>query len=440
MEILIKVLQLILSLSILVILHEFGHFAFARLFNTRVEKFYMFFNPGFSLFKVKKGETEYGIGWLPLGGYVKISGMIDESMDREQMKQPPKPYEFRAKPAWQRLLIMLGGVLVKLILAIVIYGAVLFVWGEKYLPTEEVNKHGIMTDSVAESVGFQDGDKILAVNGKKVERFNNVFQEIILNRPASVTVKRGNQTEIVHIQDTVFPKILNNPGFIQPRVPPIIGQLPESSPAKDAGLEVGDKILAINGEKVNYHDQLENILKSRKGQETDVVVERDGDEQEYTVKVSEEGQFGFYLGLAIEEVYNLHTMNYGLFESIPAGINKGVNTVGSYVKQLGLIFSPDTGAYKEVGSFITIGKIFPGQWDWHAFWNLTALLSIILGVINILPIPALDGGHVMFLTYEVITGRKPSDKFLEYAQIAGMLIILSIFVYAIGNDIVRHLF
>ncbi|MFP4604713.1 MAG: RIP metalloprotease RseP [Bacteroidales bacterium] len=440
MEILIKVLQLILSLSILVILHEFGHFAFARLFNTRVEKFYMFFNPGFSLFKVKKGETEYGIGWLPLGGYVKISGMIDESMDREQMKQPPKPYEFRAKPAWQRLLIMLGGVLVNLILAIVIYGAVLFVWGEKYLPTEEVNKHGIMTDSVAESVGFQDGDKILAVNGKKVERFNNVFQEIILNRPASVTVKRGNQTEIVHIQDTVFPKILNNPGFIQPRVPPIIGQLPESSPAKDAGLEVGDKILAINGEKVNYHDQLENILKSRKGQETDVVVERDGDEQEYTVKVSEEGQFGFYLGLAIEEVYNLHTMNYGLFESIPAGINKGVNTVGSYVKQLGLIFSPDTGAYKEVGSFITIGKIFPGQWDWHAFWNLTALLSIILGVINILPIPALDGGHVMFLTYEVITGRKPSDKFLEYAQIAGMLIILSIFVYAIGNDIVRHLF
>ncbi|MFP4525545.1 MAG: RIP metalloprotease RseP [Bacteroidales bacterium] len=440
MEILIKVLQLILSLSILVILHEFGHFAFARLFNTRVEKFYMFFNPGFSLFKVKKGETEYGIGWLPLGGYVKISGMIDESMDREQMKQPPKPYEFRAKPAWQRLLIMLGGVLVNLILAIVIYGAVLFVWGEKYLPTEEVNKHGIMTDSVAESVGFQDGDKILAVNGKKVERFNNVFQEIILNRPASVTVKRGNQTEIVHIQDTVFPKILNNPGFIQPRVPPIIGQFPESSPAKDAGLEVGDKILAINGEKVNYHDQLENILKSRKGQETDVVVERDGDEQEYTVKVSEEGQFGFYLGLAIEEVYNLHTMNYGLFESIPAGINKGVNTVGSYVKQLGLIFSPDTGAYKEVGSFITIGKIFPGQWDWHAFWNLTALLSIILGVINILPIPALDGGHVMFLTYEVITGRKPSDKFLEYAQIAGMLIILSIFVYAIGNDIVRHLF
>ncbi|MFP3861299.1 MAG: RIP metalloprotease RseP, partial [Bacteroidales bacterium] len=359
---------------------------------------------------------------------------------REQMKQPPKPYEFRAKPAWQRLLIMLGGVLVNLILAIVIYGAVLFVWGEKYLPTEEVNKHGIMTDSVAESVGFQDGDKILAVNGKKVERFNNVFQEIILNRPASVTVKRGNQTEIVHIQDTVFPKILNNPGFIQPRVPPIIGQFPESSPAKDAGLEVGDKILAINGEKVNYHDQLENILKSRKGQETDVVVERDGDEQEYTVKVSEEGRFGFYLGLAIEEVYNLHTMNYGLFESIPAGINKGVNTVGSYVKQLGLIFSPDTGAYKEVGSFITIGKIFPGQWDWHAFWNLTALLSIILGVINILPIPALDGGHVMFLTYEVITGRKPSDKFLEYAQIAGMLIILSIFVYAIGNDIVRHLF
>ncbi|MFP4448350.1 MAG: RIP metalloprotease RseP [Bacteroidales bacterium] len=440
MEILIKVLQLILSLSILVILHEFGHFAFARLFNTRVEKFYMFFNPGFSLFKVKKGETEYGIGWLPLGGYVKISGMIDESMDKEQMKQPPKPYEFRAKPAWQRLLIMLGGVLVNLILAIVIYGAVLFVWGEKYLPTEEVNKHGIMADSVAESVGFQNGDKILAVNGKKVERFNNVFQEIILNRPASVTVKRGNQTEIVHIPDSVFPKILNNPGFIQPRVPPVIGQFPESSPAKDAGLEVGDKIVAINGEKVNYHDQLENILKSREGQETDVVVERDGDEHEYTVKVSEEGQFGFYLGLAIEEVYNLHTMNYGFFESIPAGINKGVNTVGSYVKQLGLIFSPDTGAYKEVGSFITIGKIFPGEWDWHAFWNLTALLSIILGVINILPIPALDGGHVMFLTYEVITGRKPSDKFLEYAQIAGMLIILSIFVYAIGNDIVRHLF
>ncbi|MFO8236392.1 MAG: RIP metalloprotease RseP [Bacteroidales bacterium] len=440
MEILIKVLQLILSLSILVILHEFGHFAFAKLFKTRVEKFYLFFNPGFSLFKLKKGETEYGVGWLPLGGYVKISGMIDESMDREQMKKPPQPYEFRAKPAWQRLLIMVGGVLVNLILAIIIYGAVLFVWGEKYLPTEEVNKNGVMVDSIAESVGFRDGDKIVSVDGKKVEKFNNVFQEIILNRPSYVTVERGQQKEVVHIPDSVFPKLLNNPGFLQPRVPPVIGRFPEDSPAKNAGLEVGDKIVAVNGKKIDFHDQLEQTLKEFRGQETEVIVDREGEEKKFNVGISDEGYLGFYLGLTLEDVYNLHTIKYGLFESIPAGINKGVETIGSYIKQLGLIFSPDTGAYKEVGSFITIGKIFPGQWDWHAFWNLTALLSIILGIINVLPIPALDGGHVMFLTYEVITGRKPSDKFLEYAQIVGMLIILSIFVYAIGNDIVRHLF
>ncbi len=440
MEILIKALQLILSLSILVILHEFGHFIFAKLFNTRVEKFYLFFNPGFSLFKVKKGETEYGMGWLPLGGYVKISGMIDESMDKEQMKKPPQPHEFRAKPAWQRLLIMLGGVMVNFILAIIIYAGVLFVWGEKYLPTEEVNKNGFMVDSLAESVGFQDGDKIIAVNGKHIEKYRNIFQEIILDRPATVEVKRGFETKRITIPDSVFPQLLNNPQFFQPRFPPSIGKIKEGAPAAKAGLKAGDRIVAINGEEIHFHDQLQDKLSGLKNKEISLKVIRGDETREFSLTVNEKGHIGFYASANMSEIYNLRTINYGVLTSIPAGIGKGVETFKSYLKQLGLIFTPETGAYKEVGSFITIGKIFPGTWDWYSFWNLTAFLSIILAIINVLPIPALDGGHVMFLSYEIISGHKPSDKFLEYAQIVGMLIILTIFVYAIGNDFVRHIF
>jgi regulator of sigma E protease len=440
MEILVKAAQLILSLSILVILHEFGHFLFAKLFNTRVEKFYLFFNPGFSVFKLKKGETEYGMGWLPLGGYVKISGMIDESMDKEQMKKPPQPYEFRAKPAWQRLLIMLGGVLVNFILAIIIYASVLFVWGEKYIPTAEVNKYGIMADSLAETVGFQDGDEILEVNGKEVVKFRNVFQEMILNRPSTVTVKRAEGVKTISIPDSVFPRLLNDPAFFQPRIYPIVGKVKEGAPADKAGLKQGDRIIAINGEDIRFHDELEDKLSNLKKEKITINVKRDNETKELSLTVNERGHIGFYAGANLSEIYDLRTLNYTFLASIPAGIDKGIETFKSYLKQLGLIFTPETGAYKEVGSFITIGKIFPGSWDWYSFWNLTAFLSIILAIINVLPIPALDGGHVMFLAYEMITGHKPSDKFLEYAQIVGMLILLTIMVYAIGNDFVRHIF
>ncbi|MFW6101999.1 MAG: RIP metalloprotease RseP [Bacteroidota bacterium] len=435
MEILIKVAQLILSLSILVILHEFGHFILAKLFNTRVEKFYLFFNPGFSLFKFRKGETEYGMGWLPLGGYVKISGMIDESMDKDQMKKPPQPYEFRSKPSWQRLLIMLGGVMMNFILAILIYASILFVWGEQYLPADNV-KHGIAADSLAESIGFQDGDKVVSVEGKKVERFSEIPKSILLNKANHVTVQRNGQRETIHIPDTLFPKIINNPGFISYRVPTVIGGFSENSPAKQTGLQKGDRIVQINGKDVKYFDQLREELKDKKNEEISLKVQRDGELKEYNLTTTSDGLIGFYVG-NVNDYYEFEEVNYSFVAAIPAGIDKGIETFREYLKQLGLIFTPDTEAYKEVGGFITIGNIFPGTWNWYAFWNLTAFLSIILAILNVLPIPALDGGHVMFLLYEIVSGQKPSEKFLEYAQIAAMLILFSILIYANGNDIVK---
>jgi len=440
MEVLVKVVQLILSLSILVIIHEFGHFMFAKIFNTRVEKFYLFFNPGFSLFKAKYGETEYGMGWIPLGGYVKISGMIDESMDREQMKKPPQPYEFRSKKAWQRLLIMLGGVLMNFVLAILIYSSILFVWGEQYLPTENINEKGFIADSLAESVGFQDGDKIITINGKEVERYSDIYQNILLNRPASVQIERNGMPKTIHIPDSIFPKLLKDPGFLQPRFPPYIGGFPKNSTAKQAGLKKGDRITAINSKKIDYYDQLTYELNQHKGKEIEVTVRRDGQTTSLTAPVNENGKLGIGMSTNLGEYYDLASINYGFFEAIPAGIDKGIATFKSYIKQLGLIFTPKTEAYKEVGSFITIGKIFPGVWNWQAFWSLTAFLSIMLAIINVLPIPMLDGGHVMFVLYEMVTGQKPGDKFLEYAQIVGMLIVFSILILAIGNDIMRYVF
>ena len=437
MDILIKVAQLLLSLSILVIMHELGHFTFAKIFHTRVEKFYLFFNPWFSLFKIKKGETEYGIGWLPLGGYVKISGMIDESMDREQMKKPPQPWEFRSKPAWQRLLIMLGGILVNFILAFVIYIAVMFVWGEQYLPNENV-KYGILVDQLGEEIGLRNGDKILAVDTERVENFNMILPDIVLNHARRLKVERDGKIIEVAIPDSVFPKLLQGKGMIQPRLPfdPFIVEgFLKNSPARAAGLKKGDRLVAVDSNRFKYYDEFRNYLLQHKGQQVTLTVERDSSFFTVPVQLTPEGMIG--VSTDFSHVFEYKKIKYSFFESIPAGIRKGIKTTGDYLKQIRLIFTPRTKAYESLGGFITIGSIFPSVWDWYSFWNLTAFLSIILAIMNLLPIPGLDGGHVLFLLYEMITGRKPGDKFMEYAQIAGMILLLALLLYANGNDIFK---
>lgn len=438
MEILIRASQLILSLSILVILHELGHFIPAKLFKTRVEKFYLFFDPWFSLFKVKKGETEYGIGWLPLGGYVKISGMIDESMDKEQMKQPPQPWEFRSKPAWQRLIIMIGGVTVNVILGIAIYSMVLFVWGTQYIPTDQLT-YGIYADSVATEMGLRSGDKIISVGGEKVEKFSDVPLKILLEDVESMEVEREGNTETIEIPSSaVASMIKKQDAFIEPAIIAEVVEVDQGSRAEKAGLQPGDRLVAVDGEPTPFFQDVVKSLKSKKGEEVTLSVIRDGQTLSLNGNVSEQGTLGFAVKPANEQI-PVATQSYGLVESIPAGIDKAYSSFDNYIKQIKLIFKPETEAYKSLGGFITIGKAFSPTWDWQRFWSFTAFLSIILAIMNILPIPALDGGHVMFLIWEIITGRKPSEKILEYAQVVGIIILLALMLLANGNDIMRLL-
>lgn len=436
--VLIKAAQLILSLSLLVIIHEFGHFLFARLFKTRVEKFYLFFDPWFSLFKVKKGETEYGVGWLPLGGYVKISGMIDESMDKEAMKLPPQPHEFRSKKSWQRLLIMIGGVLMNFILAFIIYIGILYAWGEQYLPTANV-KYGIEVDSVGYKIGFRNGDKILLVANHPVEDFHKIVPTIILDKAQTVQVEREGQKVDVEIQDEDLALLIKSRGVMSFRIPfdYKIAHFGKNSVAKEAGMKTGDRILGMNGKRYAYNDEFRTTLRDSIGKNVTLDVLRDGQEISVAMVIPETGVLGIQLEQNIEKIFEFKTIEYGLIESIPAGIKKGFNTINDYLKQFKLIFSPKTKAYESLGGFITIGNIFPGAWNWFSFWSMTAFLSIILGVMNLLPIPALDGGHVLFLLFEMITGRKPGDKFLEYAQIVGMVVLLSLVLYANLNDVYK---
>lgn len=436
MEILVKIAQFLLSLSLLIILHELGHFTFAKLFKTRVEKFYLFFDPWFSIFKFKKGDTEYGIGWLPLGGYVKISGMIDESMDREQMKQAPQPWEFRTKPSWQRLLIMVGGVLMNFLLAFIVYSMVLFTWGEEYLPNANA-KYGIMCDSLALKTGLKNGDKILSVDNQPVDDFMKIAPEVLVAR--SIQVNRNDTIMDVLIPDSAISQMVQakDPSFISPRMPFFVGEVLKDSAAMKAGILKGDQIIGIDSVSTPFFDQFKSELAKRKRQSATIVVLRGNDTLLLAAQIPSSGLIGVALGGDFRKIFELKKVEYGFFASFPAGITKGFQTIGSYWKQLKLMFRPETKAYEQLGGFITIGKIFPGVWDWEAFWNLTAFLSIILAVMNILPIPALDGGHVLFLLYEIITGRKPSDKFLEYAQLVGMVILFSLLLYANGNDIIR---
>ena len=438
MTVIIKIIQLLLSLSILVIVHEFGHFILARYFKTRVEKFYLFFDWPFALFKHKWGETEYGVGMIPLGGYVKISGMIDESMDREQMKQPPQPYEFRSKKAWQRLMIMLGGVFFNFIFALSIYVAILSVWGETYLPAANV-KYGILTDSTGYAMGLRNGDKIISVDGQPVDNFYAIIPDILLNDRKVITVDRQGTTVNVPIGREFIPLLLKSPDAVLdarvPFGPFVVTDFSKDSPAQKAGLNLGDEIVALDNIEFAWYDEFQGYLASHKGTPLTVTVRRDSGLVDFTVSPTEAGILGIFREAG--SVLELSTKHYNFFQAIPAGITKGWNTTKDYLKQFRLIFTKDTKAYESLGGFIAIGSIFPGIWNWQSFWNLTAFLSLILAVMNILPIPALDGGHVMFLIFEVVTGRKPSDKFMEYAQIAGMVILFALLIFANGNDILK---
>ncbi len=437
-SVLIKTAQLLLSLSILVVLHEFGHFMFARLFNTRVEKFYLFFDPWFSLFKIKKGDTEYGIGWLPLGGYVKISGMIDESMDKEAMKLPPKPYEFRAKPAWQRLLIMLGGVTMNFLFAMVIYIGILYAWGEEFLPTENA-KYGIVVNEAGEQIGLKTGDKILSVDNRYIENFMKIVPTIVLDDAKSVQVERDGRKIDVEISDSDLALLLKSKAVLAPRAPfkVVVDKFQKDSPGEKAGLQIGDDLKGINGQYFTYDDEWTNTLKSNRGKSIVLNVERNGRLVDLPMEINEAGIIGFQYQNRYADFFEFKTVKYGLLESIPAGIAKGVQTTGDYLKQFKLLFKKETKAYESLGGFATIGSIFPGTWDWYSFWNMTAFISIILAIMNLLPIPALDGGHVMFLMGEIITGRKPNEKFLEYAQIVGMILLLALVLFANANDIIK---
>ena len=437
-----RIVQLLLSLSILVFFHELGHFTFAKIFKTRVEKFYLFFNPWFSLFKFKKGQTEYGIGWLPLGGYVKIAGMIDESMDKEQLKKPPQPWEFRSKPAWQRLLIMSGGVLVNFILAFVIYMGILFTWGESYLPVNEINKNGLMVDSLGMELGLQNGDKILSVNDNEIDSYTNIYKELILSEPHKITLQRNGKDTSIIISNEQISKVINHDGpFFTPRLPFVIIGFTDNSIAQKAGLLEGDRIIGIDSIETEYFDQFKKELANYKNKNIDIkIIRNNTDTLLYSLNVPDSGRIGVQLETDISKFYKLDTLKYSLAQSIPGGVKKTYDEVGSYLKQLKLVFTPKTKAYKEVGSFISIGKLFPKEWDWQIFWAMTAILSIMLGVVNVLPIPALDGGHIMFTLYEMIVGKKPSDKFLERAQVVGMIILLAIMVLAFGNDLLKHVF
>ena len=436
MNVIIQIAQFLLSLSILVFLHEIGHFALAKLFRTRVEKFYIFFNPWFSLFKKKIGETEYGIGWLPLGGYVKISGMIDESMDKEQMKKPPQPWEFRSKPAYQRLLIMVGGVLVNFLLALCIYSTTLYIWGEQYLPTKNVT-YGIMCDSVALEMGLQNGDKILTVDHVEIDNFNKIFHDIVVNRASSIQVDRNGRVVDIPILEEHLAPLLKSEIFITTRIPFIVDDFSKESPAREAGIQQDDQVVALNDTEIQFFDEFRTMMYDLKGQEVAVTVLRENENITYSFRATQDGKIGVWPVGDLGRFFELVNIEYSFLQAIPAGISKGFGNAISYLKQLKLIFTPKTKAYESLGGFIKIGSFFPTVWNWEAFWEMTALLSIILAIMNLLPIPALDGGHVMFLLYEIVSGRKPGDKFMEYAQITGMLILLALLLYANGNDVVQ---
>jgi regulator of sigma E protease len=457
MEILIKVGQLVLSLSILIVLHEMGHFLPAKWFKTKVEKFYLFFDPWFELFKKKIGETEYGIGWLPLGGYVKIAGMVDESFDTEQMKEPPKPWEFRSKPAWQRLIIMLGGVTVNFFLGYLIYSMIFFTWGEEYIPNKNLT-NGVVPDSLGLVIGILPGDIVTAVDTYQLDRFSpgKVKSHIVIDGSRTLTVERNGQPVQLNISNEVAEFLSMNKNkdvalFNLPRPFVVAGYAEyckgilfwkkcENSPAEKAGLQKGDRIIGLNGKETTYfEDFYQALMKANvKDGDVQVTVLRDSkDTLSLTIHTDPMGRIGASIEGDLSKYYTLEKQEYGLVASFGAGWKRVGSFLGSQVKAYGKMFSGELKVSESLGSFITIGGMFSPKWDWQSFWNLTAMLSLVLAFINLLPIPALDGGHVMFLLFEALTGKKPSDKFMEIATMVGFVILISLMVFALGLDISR---
>ena len=433
--ILIKALQFFASLSLLVMIHEFGHYITARIFKIRVEKFYIFFNPWFSLYKRKIGETEYGIGWLPLGGYVSLAGMIDESMDLEQMKQEPQPWEFRTKPAWQRLIVMLAGITMNVLLAMGIYSAMLYTWGENYYHNDDM-VYGYTFNEAGESLGFVDGDKIISIDGEAIGNVREIDKKLIIaddNR--SVVVERGDEQVTLTLTLEELVAMRENGsiiGFYQPIIPFVIEEVVMDS-AKDSGLLANDEIIAIDDTHVDDFFAGKELLAKAAGRNAEIDIVRNAtDTLRLTAPINAEGQIGVNVKMIAPR-----SVEYSLFESIPAGIRRTGSEIASYWDQLKMIVNPKTKSYKEVGGFIAIGNIFPSEWNWQSFWSLTAFLSVILAIMNILPIPGLDGGHALFTLWEIITRRKPSDKFLEVMQYIGLGLLLLLLVYANGSDIVK---
>ncbi len=436
MEILVKVIQFFICFTLLVGIHEFGHFITARIFKMRVDKFYIFFDPWFSIFKYKKGDTEYGLGWLPLGGYCKIAGMIDESMDKEQMAQPAKPDEFRSKPAWQRLIVMVAGVVMNVILAIAIYIGISYTWGESYLPAQNI-KWGYSFNETGHEMGFVNGDKIISIDGETIEDVNEIGTQLILSgddRHVEVVRDGVKQSIIIPFESLVeMRKSKSYKDLYMPIMPFIVDSV--ASPGARL-LQRGDQAIALNGVKTIGYTAFKNGFISNKDKNIELTILRGSENINITVPVNSEGLIGVFT----QNPYRYETRHYTLLESIPAGFNRAGETIKSYWGQLSLIFQPKTEMYRELGGFVAIGNMFSSVWNWEDFWLKTAFLSIILAVMNILPIPGLDGAHATFTIYEMITRRKPSDKFLEVMGYIGLIFIITLMLYANGNDLYRLIF